>query len=90
MSRFKWKADAAAGKCWVVYERVSYKTADDIDVYAAVLTVWDTTPVQLTGRHKYTSMDALHTLLNVTKDINGGVLPDDVIEAVVVTMEILE
>lgn len=90
MSRFIWEADAAAGRCWVVYERVSSERADGFAVRRAVLTVWDTTPVQLTGRPEYTNKGAIHTLLNVTKELNGGVLPDDVMEAVVVTMEMLE
>lgn len=89
MSKRVWEADAAAGRCWVVYESVSPDRGDGFFVRKAVLTVWDTQPPQLTGLPKYTHNDALHTILNVTSELNGGTLPESVMDAVLVTMELM-
>ena len=89
MSKRVWEADAAAGRCWVVYEAVSPDRGDGFFVRTAVLTVWDTQPPQMTGRPKYTQLAALRTLLEVTSELNGGTLPESTMDAVLVTMELM-
>lgn len=97
MTKRVWEADAAAGRCWVVYEAVSPNfrqshiddERDGFFVRKAVLTVWDTNPPQLTGQPKYTRNDAIRALLDVTSELNGGTLPEAVMDAVVTTMELV-
>ena len=55
----------------------------------AVLTVWGTTPPQLNGLPKYAQNDDIHTMLKVTSELNGGTLPESVMDAVLVTMELM-
>jgi len=86
--KYTWEAHAAAGKCWVVYEWVA--VGNEGCYWTAVLTVWDTNPPEMSGRSKFSKSPELHTLLKVTSELNGGSLPEDVMEVVVVTMELLE
>lgn len=95
MSKFVWEADAAAGKCWVVYETTMYFRGSSMYfrgslVRKAVLTVWGTNPPEMTGLPKYAYNNSIKTMLNVTSELNGGTLPDNVMDAVVTTMELLE
>lgn len=78
--RYTWEADAASPKCWVVYQTAGKYTR------LSVLTVWGTTPVELSGD----SMRVRHIrdLVLTTVELMGHV-SDDLMDAVCVTLELM-